>query len=60
VATQQRWTYKVVKVKPGFLGMNPDAVAAELDKHGALGWELVSATQPHPMHAVILYLKRPT
>ncbi len=39
-----RWKYLVVKVKPGFLGdVGIEKMQAELDRHGAAGWELVSA-----------------
>ncbi len=58
MAANERWQYKVLKVKPGFLGLDPANLQAELEKHGAQGWELVNAVQAHPMHAVLLFLKR--
>ncbi len=59
MASNDRWTYKVVKVKPAFLGIDPADLQSELDKLGAQGWELVNAVQAHPMHAVLLFMKRP-
>jgi hypothetical protein len=55
----ERWTYQVVEVKPGFLGFRRDAVQERLNQLGLLGWELVAALQPHPFRAVQLFLKKP-
>ena len=53
-----RWKYLVVKVKPGFLGdVGIEKMQAELDRHGAAGWELVSAVQ-HPVRGIQLSFKR--
>ena len=54
-----RWTYQVVQVKPGFLGMALDAVQEKLVQLGLQGWELVSVVQTHPFKPVQLYLKKP-
>ncbi|MHC9086506.1 DUF4177 domain-containing protein [Luteimonas sp. RIT-PG2_3] len=49
----KRWQYKVVEVKPTWLGVKPEHIEAQL---GLQGWELVSVT-PHGM-GVRLYLKK--
>ena len=54
----ERWSYQVVEVKPGFLGMNRNAVQERLNQLGLLGWELVAAIQPHRFLPVQLYLKK--
>ncbi|MGO4551859.1 hypothetical protein AB4059_12235 [Lysobacter sp. 2RAF19] len=54
-----RWTYQVVQVKPGFLGMARDVVQEKLVQLGLQGWELVSVVQTHPFKPVQLYLKKP-
>jgi|APFre7841882724_1041349.scaffolds.fasta_scaffold50155_2 hypothetical protein len=55
----ERWKHLVVKVKPGFLGeVDLDKMQGELDRHGALGWELVNTLQ-HPMRGIYLFFKRP-
>ena len=51
----ERWTYQVVEVKPGFLGFKRGAVQERLNQLGALGWELVAVLQPHPFHKVQLF-----
>lgn len=54
----ERWKYLVVKLKPGFFGeVASEKLQAELDKHGAAGWELVSAV-PQPMRGTQLIFKR--
>ena len=41
----QRWNYQVIEVKPGFATwtgrITAEAIQTELNKQGALGWELV-------------------
>ena len=54
-----RWSYQVVEVKPGFLGSTRDAVQERLQQLGMQGWELVSAIQPQRFAPVQLYLKKP-
>lgn len=57
----QRWQYLVVDAKPNrWFKLFPDAAAfAELlNRHGALGWELV-AVAGHPPHGQQLLFKRP-
>ncbi len=51
-----RWSYKVVEVKPGWTGLKPGDVEDALLPLGLQGWELVSVI-PHGM-AVRLYLKK--
>ena len=51
-----RWTYKVVDLKPGFLGLKPDAVQDALNQLGAQGWELVTV-QPHGL-TLRLFMKK--
>lgn len=41
----QRWSYKVVQVKPKLFGARTGDVEAVLTQHGLAGWELVSAVQ---------------
>jgi len=55
----ERWSYQVVQVKPGFLGMPRQAVQDRLNDLGRQGWELVSAVQNHWMQPVQLFLKKP-
>ena len=54
----QRYAYQVVDVKAGVFGLKPQKLQEELNRLGAAGWELVSATQANPFHGVRLYLKR--
>ncbi len=51
-----RWTYKVIEVKPQWLGLKPKQIEDTLAPLGAMGWELVSVTQVG-MNAY-LYLKK--
>lgn len=53
-----RWSYQVVDVKPGFLGSTRDAAQERLQQLGLQGWELVSAIQSQRFAPVQLYLKR--
>lgn len=58
---QQRWTYKVVKIRPGFLGPDPQRLQDTLNQFGRDGWELVSTSTPSQGYfSTVLYLKRPT
>jgi hypothetical protein len=54
-----RWSYMVVDVKPGFLGSTRDAAQERLTQLGLQGWELVSAIQPQRFAPVQMYLKKP-
>jgi hypothetical protein len=53
-----RWTYQVVEVKPGFLGSNREAIQERLNQLGLLGWELVAAVRGHRFEPTTLYLKK--
>ena len=61
--TQQRWSYRIVEIKPSFLGRIPlQRIQDELDKSGAQGWELVSAPTmgyTNVPGTLRLYFKRP-
>ena len=55
-----QWKYKVVELKSAFFGDHrQEAAQAELDRLGAMGWELVSVVQTNAADAVFLYLKQP-
>lgn len=55
-----RWQYKVVELPYKlFGGKLGERAQAELDKAGALGWELVSAVQSHATETLRLFLKKP-
>ena len=51
-----RWQYKVVEVKPQWLGLKPKQLEEALAPRGQQGWELVSTTQQGLN--VVLYLKK--
>ena len=51
-----RWSYKVVELKPGLLGMKADATEEALNQLGLQGWELVSVVQAGMR--LWLYLKK--
>ncbi|MDH5829091.1 DUF4177 domain-containing protein [Luteimonas sp. M1R5S18] len=52
----KRWQYKIVELKPAFLGLRASVIEEKLVQLGAQGWELVSVT-PNGV-AVRLYLKK--
>ena len=52
----QRWSYKVVALKPQFFGTKAEPIEATLASLGQQGWELVSVT--HVGVQVMLYLKK--
>jgi hypothetical protein len=54
----ERWSYQVVEVKPGFLGSNRNAIQDRLNQLGLLGWELVAAVRAHRFEPTTLYLKK--
>lgn len=51
-----RWSYKVVELKPSFIGLKAVAVQDALNQLGAQGWELVSVLNQGL--AIRLYLKK--
>lgn len=58
----QRWSYQVVEIKHGFIigRVKADAIQSELNKQGALGWELVQVMHSeHGLHPAQLIFKRP-
>ena len=56
----KRWTYQVVEIKPSFTGrVNAEAINAELNRQGGLGWELVQVLHNgHGLHPAKLVFKR--
>lgn len=51
-----RWSYKVVEVKPGFLGLKTDVIQDALTQLGLQGWELVTV---QPVGTIVrLFLKK--
>lgn len=52
----QRWSYKVVKITPGFMGLKPEDVEAQLNQFGLTGWELIAVTMAGMMS--LAYLKK--
>lgn len=52
----KRWNYKVVEVKPPFLGIKPRQVEETLAQLGVQGWELVQVV-PNGL-STWLYLKK--
>ncbi|MBD7921810.1 DUF4177 domain-containing protein [Xanthomonas sp. CFBP 8703] len=56
-----RWTYLTVEVnlKPTFLGkVDAEPIQAELNKQGALGWELVNVISSPRLWPVLLVFKK--
>ncbi len=54
-----RWNYKVVEVSFSLFGNKlSEKIQAELDKFGALGWELVAVNQSSPADVVRIYFKK--
>jgi hypothetical protein len=55
----ERWQYKVVEFPFKLFGGDLAKQAqVELDKLGALGWELVSVVQANPADALRMFLKK--
>ncbi len=55
----QRWVYKVVRIKTGFLGMKTESAEEQMNELGRNGWELVSVIQPYGAVGPTLFFKRP-
>lgn len=54
-----RWQHKMVEVNYKlFAGKTADRVQAELDKMGALGWELVAVTQTSAAESLRMFFKK--
>ncbi len=54
-----RWNHKVVEVSFSLFGNKlSEKIQAELDKFGALGWELVAVNQSSPADVVRIYFKK--
>lgn len=57
----QRWSYQVIEIKPGFTTgrITAEKIQTELNKQGALGWELVQVSHNgHGLHPAKLIFKR--
>lgn len=55
-----RWSYQVVQIKPGRWGkLKDEDVQAELNRMGAMGWELVNIVMPAPLAPPMMVFKRP-
>jgi hypothetical protein len=57
----QRWSYQLIEIRPGFTvgRVKADTIQAELNKQGALGWELVQVIHSgHGLHPAQLIFKR--
>ncbi len=55
----KRWSHKVVEVPFTLFGSKlSEKLQSELDKLGALGWELVAVNQTSAADAVRLYFKK--
>lgn len=54
----ERWSYQVVEVKPGFIGLTQNNAQERLNQLGLQGWELVAAIQTHRFRPLQLYLKK--
>jgi hypothetical protein len=60
MSTDRRWSYQTVEIKPGLMGgFKPDALQAELTKHGSQGWELVQLIITSPLTPAVMIFKRP-
>ena len=54
-----RWNHKVVEVSFSLFGSKlSEKIQSELDKCGALGWELVAVNQSSAADVVRLYFKK--
>ena len=54
-----RWQYKIVDLPYRLFGDKlADRAQAELEKLGALGWELVSVVQSSPADTLRMFLKK--
>jgi hypothetical protein len=54
-----RWQHKVVEIPVKLFGGSlTEHAQAELDKLGALGWELVAVLQAGPLDTMRLFLKK--
>ncbi|MCB1560435.1 MAG: DUF4177 domain-containing protein [Xanthomonadales bacterium] len=56
-----RWSYQVVEIKPGFWGNHKnEPIQERLNQLGMQGWELVNAVQSGPLRPIRLFLKKPS
>ncbi|MBB1087343.1 DUF4177 domain-containing protein [Lysobacter sp. SG-8] len=53
-----RWQHKVVDVPYKLFESQSERAQAELDRHGAQGWELVSALQSNAAGPLHLFFKK--
>jgi Domain of unknown function (DUF4177) len=57
----QRWSYLTIRLKPKrfmAIGVHPEDLQDELNKHGAQGWELVSVVSTRNAFHLDLIFKR--
>lgn len=55
----KRWSHKIVEVSFSLFGSKlSERIQQELDKLGALGWELVAVNQTSAADVVRLYFKK--
>lgn len=55
----KRWSHKIVEVPFSLFGSKlSQKIQSELDKLGALGWELVAVNQTSAADVVRLYFKK--
>ncbi|WNH51307.1 DUF4177 domain-containing protein [Stenotrophomonas oahuensis] len=54
----KRWSYLTVEVKPSWTGIRQEDIQNELNRHGALGWELVNVALPPSWGKALLVFKK--
>lgn len=57
---RKRWEHRILEIKMGlFSSTKAEKAAAEADKLGSQGWELVAVQQLAVGHPTRMYFKRP-
>ncbi|MCC7634649.1 DUF4177 domain-containing protein [Stenotrophomonas rhizophila] len=54
----KRWSYRTVEVKPSWMGLKPEDMQTELDRHGQLGWDPMNVLQTRPIGVAVLIFKK--
>ena len=54
--TNSRWAYQVAEAKPGFFGVNRDAILERLNQQQ--GWEPISVVQAHGSQPTLRFFER--